>query len=170
MYIYVYVYIYVHAFTPPHPPRPRLRAACSIGPRSSFLITLGPRVQWFKSLCALNTSPLRNRFTFLRSTCSLIETWAQVLPVVSPQLHKRTTNVIFFGDKKLLHKCFAITSMTKLCGFCFFHWPIILLGTQHTPADPPQQGLGTALSPYGVGCRVLGAESRCGVWGAGCRV
>ena len=29
-----------------------------------------PRIQWYQSLSALNTSPPRNRFTFLRSSCS----------------------------------------------------------------------------------------------------
>jgi len=37
---------------------------------SSFFITLKPGVERYKSLCALNTSPPRNRFTFLRSSCS----------------------------------------------------------------------------------------------------
>ena len=35
-----------------------------------FFISLKPRVESFKSLWALNTSPPRNRFTFLRSSCS----------------------------------------------------------------------------------------------------
>ena len=33
----------------------------------SLLITPKPRVERYKSLCALHTSPLRNRFTFVRS-------------------------------------------------------------------------------------------------------
>ena len=35
-----------------------------------FVITLGLGVEWYKSLWALNTSPPRKRFTFLRSSCS----------------------------------------------------------------------------------------------------
>ena len=38
-----------------------------------FFITLQPRVEWYTSLWALNTSPPRNRFPFLRSSCSEIE-------------------------------------------------------------------------------------------------
>ena len=37
-----------------------------------FSSTLKPRVEWYTSLCASNTSPHRNRFTFLRSSCSEI--------------------------------------------------------------------------------------------------
>ena len=36
-----------------------------------FLITLEPRIEWYTSLCALNSSPSRNRFTFLRSRLCL---------------------------------------------------------------------------------------------------
>ena len=35
-----------------------------------FLITLQPRAKWYTSLWALNSSPPRNRFTFLWSSCS----------------------------------------------------------------------------------------------------
>ena len=36
-----------------------------------FLISLEPRVEWYKRLSALNTIPPRNRFTFLQSSCSM---------------------------------------------------------------------------------------------------
>ena len=47
-----------------------------------FFITLEPRVERCKSLWTLNTSPPRSRFTFLRSSCSRIETehWLQRHP------------------------------------------------------------------------------------------
>ena len=34
-----------------------------------FFITVEPRVEWYTNLCAINTSPARNRFTILRSSC-----------------------------------------------------------------------------------------------------
>ena len=40
---------------------------------SFLLINLQPRVEWYTSLWALNTSPPWNGFTFLRSSCSWIE-------------------------------------------------------------------------------------------------
>ena len=45
---------------------------CTMEPFSFFFcfMTRKPRVEWYKSPCALNTRPLRNRFTFLRSRCS----------------------------------------------------------------------------------------------------
>ena len=33
-----------------------------------FFITLEPRLEWFKGLCALNVNPTRNRFIFLWSS------------------------------------------------------------------------------------------------------
>ena len=38
-----------------------------------FFITLEPRVEWYTSLWALNTSPPRYRFTFRPGSCSWIE-------------------------------------------------------------------------------------------------
>ena len=43
-------------------------SSCSLF--SFFFITLEPRVDWYKSLWALSTSPPWNCFTFLRSSCS----------------------------------------------------------------------------------------------------
>ena len=49
-----------------------------------FFIPLKPRVEWYKSLWALNTSPPRNRCTFLWSSCSWIENY-------EPSQHLRWT-------------------------------------------------------------------------------
>ena len=38
-----------------------------------FLITLEPKVEWYKSLLACKSSPPRNRFTILRRSCSPID-------------------------------------------------------------------------------------------------
>ena len=44
---------------------------------SSFFITLKPRVEFYKSLCAFNTIPPRNHCTFLQRNCSYIDIrWA----------------------------------------------------------------------------------------------
>ena len=46
------------------------------GPAINFFFvfaTLEPRVEWYESLWASNTSPPRNCFTFLQSSCSLRE-------------------------------------------------------------------------------------------------
>ena len=63
-YIYIHTYIYIYVY--------KVRALPAQSPPPS-LITLEPRVEWCKSLWASSTSPPRNRFTFLRRSCSYID-------------------------------------------------------------------------------------------------
>ena len=61
MCIYIYIYMYIHIYSGTRGDVPRLQQ--SRVTFFFFFITLKPRVKWYKSLWALNTSPPRNRCT-----------------------------------------------------------------------------------------------------------
>ena len=65
VYIYIYICIYIYMYVYPHiMPGVEVRRQ----PSFFFFIILKPRVEWYKSIWALNTSPPRNRCTFLPSS------------------------------------------------------------------------------------------------------
>ena len=64
-----------------------------------FFIALKSRVEWYKNLRALNTSPPRNRFTFLPSSCSQT-LWAQVGLVLAPSVGQRAFVVLSMVRKR----------------------------------------------------------------------
>jgi len=82
IYIYIYVYIYIYIYICYIYVYIYIRLVQTF----SFFITHEPRVEWCKSLWALNTSPLRNRFMFLQTLSSKFQT---ANPRSFPSLKKR---------------------------------------------------------------------------------
>ena len=66
------------AVVPPEPLRPHVLPSSSISVFVFLCVTLEPGIERCNSICALNTSPPRNRCTFLLSRCFQIEHWCRV--------------------------------------------------------------------------------------------
>jgi len=131
-----------------------------------FFITLQPRVEWYTSLWALNTSPARNHFTFLRSCCSYIKN-THLFSWLCPETHTHVRYVsvmyrreITLQASRLSFFFVCISEYTRWymtlgrCPssiFCSRGTPLTLIacpgGPKGQAVDPPQEGVPHTSNP-----------------------